>query len=264
MAFSGNTIIFDDISSERFGLMLVGKIDSTEQESGALGTRISVIDDTILRRPSPIYYTAKQGPPLEFKLILSVMAENQFLSRHDLAAIAGWLYGHSAYKELSICQADLTDYFYRCKIIELEPVFVAGKTVGVSASILCDAPYAYLRAANSVVMSSAETEYTYHNRSNMNGYYYPQITICATGETPEIQILNLTTGESLALNNIPQSGATISIDCMRQILTSDEIPNVYDYCNFNFPAFIKGSNRLKLTGSFRMDIVNEFPMYIGA
>jgi hypothetical protein len=54
-------------------------------------------------------------------------------------------------------------------------------------------------------------------------------------------------------------------ECLRgQIITSNEINNVYEYFNFNFPSFVKGSNILQLTGDFTMTIVNEFPMYTGA
>lgn len=265
MSFCGDTIIFNGISSEEFGLMLVGEIDGNEQECGLLGSKVTIIEDTLLRRPSPIYYASEQNKPIEFKLVLSVMRDNTSLTRYDLAAIAGWLYGYHDYKKLIICQDDMADYFYRCKVVELEPIFIAGKTVGVIVSFRCDSPFAYMRTTNDVVVSPGVANYVYYNRSNMNEYFYPKITISATGETSEIKILNSTTGDSACIfSDIPTTGATITMDCMRQILTSNEMADVYSHCNFNFPAFIKGSNQLQLTGNFMMTIVNEFPMYIGA
>lgn len=263
--FCGDTIIFDGVSSEEFGLMLVGKLDNNEQGGGLLGSKVSIIEDTLLRRPSPIYYASEQNEPLEFNLILSVSDETSELSRHDLAAIASWLYGHHEYKELAIYQSDLSDYFYRCKITELEPLFVAGRTVGLNVSVRCDAPYAYMRTANDIITCSESLTYVYHNRSNMNTYFKPNITIVVPSGSTDVEILNTTTGDSACtFSSLPSTGVTINVDCQRQILASDEISNVYEYCNFNFPAFIKGANTLQLTGNFTMTIVNEFPMYIGA
>lgn len=263
--FYSNTIIFDGIPSEEFGLMLVGKLGSDEQESGLLGGRVSIIEDTLLRRPSPIYYTSKQDSPLEFKLILSVIDNTKTLSRYDLSAIAGWLYGHSDYKELVICQDDLADYFYRCQVVELETIFVAGRAVGVSALVRCDAPHAYMRASSTVLTCSGSQTYTYYNNSNLNIPYLPIIVIEATGISESVSIQNTINPNSpFIITNIPPEGATIQVDCLRQIVTSESIPDVYNYFNFNFPEFVRGSNQLQLTGDFKLTIQNEFPMNVGA
>lgn len=263
--FYSNTIIFDGIPSEEFGLMLVGKLGANEQEGGLLGSSVSIIEDTLSRRPSPIYYSSVQNSPMEFKLVLSVIDERFILSRYDLASISSWLYGHYEYKKLIICQDDLADYFYRCKVTELEPLYVAGKTVGVTVSVRCDAPYAYLNTSNDVINISESAIYLYYNRSNMNTHYCPEIIFEIPGGTTSIEVFNTTTKEAtFKLTDLPPTGATIRMDCLRQILTSEQIPNVYKHCNLNFPSFVKGDNKLQLTGTFGMTIINEFPMYIGA
>lgn len=262
--FSGNTIVFNGVSSEEYGLMLVGKLDTSEQESGLVGPEISIVEDTIQRKLSPVFYTTQSENVLEFKLIFSVIDGHKELDRYDLAAISGWLYGHTGYKRLSIQQSEMADFYYMALATEIEPQFISGRIVGVIISFRCDAPYGYLDIRDDTIVSARETTYKYYNRSNLNSYYKPKMSITTDGDG-DIVITNITTGETMiSLSGLPVTSATIQIDSERQILTSTEIPNVYQYCDFNFPAFVKGVNVLQLTGNFNVTIYNNFPMYIGA
>ncbi|MPM09840.1 hypothetical protein SDC9_56163 [bioreactor metagenome] len=181
-----------------------------------------------------------------------------------MSAIAGWLYGSTQYKELAIIQDDMPDYYYRCIIVGIEQSIVAGRTVGIVLSVRCDAPYAYMSTADTIITSNNYTESLYHNRSNVNKYYRPMITVEASGGTSVISINN--TGDIIGefeISGIPSSGAIIVVDCTRCILTSEEMPDVYSSCNLNFPRFLRGANMIEVSGECVITIQNRFPMIIG-
>lgn len=264
MAFYGDDMFFDGISCKEYGLILVDKIDTKEQDGDDIGGEISVLEDTVLRRSTPIHYGIQLAPPLEFKLILSVQDSNTYLSKQDIAAIAGWLYGHQDYRRLTILQDDMVDYYYKCIVTHIKGVNIGSRTAGVEVYVRCDASYGYFDMPNTVIKSANSISYNYHNFSNINQYYKPTIDIMASGSTSVISILNQSIGIEFEITDIPASGATIHIDCQRQILSSAEMTDVYAHCNLIFPAFVKGSNNLLITGDCTINIHNNFPMIIGS
>lgn len=265
MAFYGSEIIYDGISSFEFGLMLVGKLQSDEQDGTILGGAKNISEDLVLRREFPIFYGIEPSSPLEFKLILSAREDNTSFTRQELAAISGWLYGTTKYKTLSILQDDMCDYYFKCIATEIELKMFSGRVIGIIVSFRCDSSYGYYDVVDTNVTSDGSLETTYHNYSNVNQYYRPIITINATGVSDKFSITNQSDDNSMfKVEDIPQSGAKITIDCLRQIIESDTINDVYSVCNLNFPAFVRGSNLLTITGHGTLTIQNQFPMIIGS
>lgn len=263
MSFTGTDFVFDGVSGKQYGLMLCN-FDSEKQEAGVVGSKLSISEDRLTRRPTPLHYGIENNTPKEFPAIFVVRDSNKRLDRFDIANIAGWLSGHSDYKELTVDQEDMTGVFYKCIITELRQLEVGGDTVGFSATITCDCPYAYRRMADTKLTFDGAYSGVYRNHSNVNDYYFPMMEITASGD---ITIENKTDGTVFQLTGLPAGDRTITIDTQNQVMTSTDELDLYQYWNTGidkcFPRFLRGDNQLAVTGSGTMTIQNEFHWNIG-
>lgn len=256
MSFYGLSIIYGGRPSEEFGLMLA-HVGSTKQEPGKVGGKLAIMEDRTSLRHDPIHYGTTQNDGLSFPISLVVSDGSRRLDRYDIAAIAGWLSGHKQYKELVICQEDMAGILYRALITELEAIEVGSYAVGVRATVVCDAPYAYFRCADTVIEGGASI---YHNRSNLNDYYLPKLILSGVGA--EASIVNKTTGETFALSGMSAAQKTIHMDCANGLLESSDGADLYECWNEVSPRFVRGGNLLAVSGG-TLTIKNEFPWSIG-
>ncbi len=264
MSFVGRSFIYDGISSDMFGLMLCN-FSGASQEAGIVGTRLSIQEDRIARRRTSLHYGATDNVAKEFPVVFVVQDDNRRLDRYEIAQIGAWLTGDHEYKELAIMQSDMEGVFYRCIITELDQIEVGMRTVGFTAMVSCDGPYAYRRMAPTQVQISGSTPLLYRNFSNVKGYYCPEMEIQGAGSSLSIQ--NQTDGTTFALNGMPSGTRTIKIDCQNQVMTSSDGINLYQYWNVgldkHFPRMVRGDNNLVITGTGTMTIQNVFPWNIG-
>lgn len=256
MSFYGLSIIYDGRPSEEFGLMLAD-VGSAKQESGKVGGKLAIMEDRTSLRHDPIHYGTIQNDGLSFPISLVVSDGSRRLDRYDIAAISGWLTGHKQYKELVICQEDMAGILYRALITELEAIEVGSYIVGVRATVVCDAPYAYFRCVDTVI---AGGEAVYRNRSNLNDYYLPKLSLSEV--RAEASIVNKTTGETFSLSGMPPAKKTIYIDCANELIKSGDGADLYEYWNEVVPRFVRGDNLLVVSGG-TLTVKNEFPWSIG-
>lgn len=264
MAFTGTTFFFDGVSSEQYGLMLCN-FDSAKQEAGRVGGKLSIQEDRVARRSTSLHYGVTNNEAKSFPVVFVVTDSNRRLDRYDIASIGAWLTGHSDYKELAIMQSDLEGVFYRCIITDLEQIELGMRTVGFTATVSCDGPYAYRRMVRTTIPFSSTTSALYHNMSNVNDYYHPLMEVTCTGS--ELSIENTTDGTTFKLSGMPTGERTIQIDTLNQVMTSSDGINLYEYWNADidkcFPRFVRGDNNLTITGEGTLTIQNVFPWNIG-
>lgn len=265
MAFYGSSFIFDGISSDQFGLYLV-TFNGTGQAAGNIGGSLEIHEDRINRRSTGLHYGVTANEPLSFPVVFTVTEDNTYLDRFDVAAVAGWLTGHSQYKPLIICQPDMEGIFYRCLIKELTACEVGGKTVGFNGTVLCDGPYAYRSwPSTQYEFSGASEEIRYRNMSNVNDYYRPVIDLVSSAS--DISIENKTDGTKFTLSGLPAGEREIHIDCDHMVMTSSDGINLYRYWNMDsekhFPRMARGDNYITISGVDQLVIKNEFPWNIG-
>lgn len=264
MSFTGSSFIYDGISSEMFGLMLCN-FSGTTQEAGTVGARLSIQEDRIARRCTSLHYGVTDNDAKEFPVVLVVRDENRRLDRYEIAQIGAWLSGDHEYKELAILQSDMEGVFYRCIITDLEQLEVGMRTIGFTATVSCDGPYAYRRMPSTKAELSGSTSLLYHNYSNVKGYYLPEMEIQCTGSSLLIQ--NQTDGTMFSLDGMPSGARTIHISCQNQVMTSSDGINLYQYWNVDtdkyVPRFVRGDNRLMIAGADMITIQNVFPWNVG-
>lgn len=260
MSFYGTSFIFDGTACEEFGLMMYD-FESNTQEAGTIGSEVKIQEDRLWGRYTPLDYGSNENDPLEFNLIFGVDSGGRRLDRFDVAKISGWLKKPN-YRYLQICQPDTEEFQYKCRITELTPIFVSNEIVGMSAKVTCDGPYAYWKPEKLSFQCSGISDIVINNRSNINRYYYPCMTITTAGGS--VSILNEDDdGREFKLDSLPSQDITIDIDGENGILVSNNDTNVYNYTNFVFPRLLRGDNHIKLTGDFSLHVVAEFPYDIG-
>ena len=266
MSFYGCSFIYDGIPSEEFGVF-VYDFKNVSQSDGTLGTEISISEDRINRLSTPLHYGIIDNSPLEFDLVFGSLEP---LDRHDVAAIGGWLTGHSSYKKFVMVQSDMELYHYKAIITGIDIVPWSGKPIAFKAHIRCDSPYAYMELNNYSASIKSGIDAKFDNRSNVNRYYLPkrfEISCVTSGLSSNgLIIKNTTTGEEYKFTGLPKSNTVTSIviDCNRRIITSSTLSNPYDYFNFVFPKFIRGLNTLSCSSPVSIEISRDFPMNIGS
>lgn len=260
MSFYGMSFVFDGIPCEEFGLMMYD-FESHEQENGTIGTEVQISEDRIWGRSKPIHYGVNENDAMKFKLICGVRDSDQRLDRFDIARIAGWLKKPS-YRVLKIVQPDMEAYHYKCIITELVPIKVGLTTVGIDATVVCDGPYAYFDSAISTYICKGTSTTIFHNRSNINNYYYPAIVLSTTGG--DISVVNMSdNNREMKLLKLPQKEMNITINGEDGTVVSSTGDNIYEFFNFRFLRFARGDNYLVMNGNFNLTIHTEFPVDIG-
>ena len=261
MSFYGTSFIFDGTACEEFGLMMYD-FESNTQEAGTIGSEVKIQEDRLWGRYTPLDYGSNENDPLEFNLIFGVNSGDHRLDRFDVAKIAGWL-KQPGYHYLHICQSDMEDFHYKCRITELVPIFISNEIIGMKAKVVCDSPYAYWMPERFSFQCIGTKEIIIHNKSNINRYYYPLMTITTSESGGTIHIINNDSGDNFKLSSLPAKSISIEIDGENGILISSDGINVYEYSNFAFPRLLRGDNHISLIGNFSLDMIVEFPFDIG-
>lgn len=264
MSFQARAFIFDGVPSEEFGL-IVANIGNSRQDSGEVGSELEILEDRIPRRYRAIHYGTIGNEPLSFPIVFSINRDNTNFDRYDIARISAWLTGHQQYKKLVIDQGDMGSIYYNCIITELSQVEAGGKTVGFKATVTCDSPFAYRIVRDTVLECTGVLSTTYRCLSNVNDYYWPDMTIETSAS--ELTIVNETDGTTFELSGMPSGQKNITVCGESLILESSDGTNLYDCWNVDKPKYVfralRGDNQISVTGACTITIKNEFPWNIG-
>ncbi len=270
MSFYGCRFSFNGIPCTEYGLMLYS-FGRSDQEESSLSTDIKIVEDRISRRSTPIHYGVVNNTPLEFNMVfgadMDAIDKDVFFDRWDMGVISSWLTGHNTYKWLEITQPDMEAVRYKCFITDLQQVSFGKIPWGFSCKVKCDSPFAYLFPETFTYTVSGTKNFSFYNRSMLNGYYKPKLDITIyQGQqgSDSLSIINHSDGDrTMSFTNIPSSVNTIHIDNENEIITCDGVSNLFPYFNFNFFRLKRGNNLITATGAFALDIVCEFPVGVG-
>jgi len=262
VSFQGTSFIFDGIPSETYGLVLAN-FDSGKQGAANYGGSMKVHEDRIAARATGLDYGATMNEALSFPLSFVTCHDGHSFDRYDQAAIAGWLTGHKDFKTLAMCQEAMEGIFYKWRITQLEALEAGMRQVGFTGTVVCDGPYAYRTAPDTVAENT--TSLLFRNLSNVNDYYRPIIELRCTGNS--LSIVNEVDGSQFTLSGMPNRDKLITIDCQNQTMMSDDGTSLYPLWNLDivkrFPRFLRGDNPLTLSGIDSIRIHNVFPWNIG-
>ncbi|MBO5970224.1 MAG: hypothetical protein J6S14_17225 [Clostridia bacterium] len=251
MAFQAEHILYDGISSERFGLTLFNENGGLEETGG---TSFSILRSSLRGGQEFVYMGKEDADPIPMELSL---ISDTVLDSAMQGAIHKWLIGHSGYKELRIMQADMTTLRIGCIFHELKYLQVGNDTVGVVAIGECNSRY-YRGNDIASSASGASGSFTIRNLSDINEYIYPEVRITMPSGGGNFSLVNETDNGRESVFTSLSGEEQITLYNFRQIIESSSgirrlsafnkkwvriLPGVN---NFSF-AFTGGAGRIEIT-----------------
>lgn len=266
MAFWGDEFIFDGVPCSQFGLM-VYHFGSNQQDDVSFQNG-SIVEDRIPSRYDALTYGLVQNQPLEYTLVFGANMESidsrSCLDRYEVEAIASWLTGHKSRKWLTIVQADMETFRYKCLISDLKLITDGDYPWAFSCTVSCDSPFAYTFEEKYEYRVNGSKQLRFWNRSSYNGFYRPTLEI-ELHSGSDVSIQNDTDdGRLFEFKGLPNAGTLIiTVDNKNQIIRNNMDLNLYPYFNMHFLRLYRGDNYLNITGDVTVRFICEFPTNIG-
>lgn len=137
MAFYGESFTYNGISSETFGLKIYTP-DSNEK------TTILNLKSNLTKAPRQSKFApTKQYVDEPRNIPIALYSEN-VLTQTQIDTIYQWLFpADNEYKVMTIEQDDMTNYYFNCRLIELQNETFGNKTQQIQAILQCDSIYAW-------------------------------------------------------------------------------------------------------------------------
>lgn len=269
MGFYGGYFSFDEKPCNEFDVMLYDFSAKGVDSSSTLVTNVEIVEDTLIRRDTPLHYGTYTKKKLEFDITFGVIDDiavtNLDLDRYDMERIARWLTGHQDYRILEIQQPDMELFRYKCIIDSLKYTMIGNKTWAFTASVICDSAYAYkYPSSETISKSSSTTNLTIYNPSSTT-YYQPYMTITPTSGGTFAFTNKSDNDRVFQFTNLPTSVSVVTVDNQNQVIQCPDLSDVYSYSNFNFFRLVRGYNEISITGTGRgtIQLDYEFPVRIG-
>lgn len=267
MSFYGSSFTFNGVSCEEFGLMLYDFDGASQGDSKYAAP--DFIEDRPLLRTQSYYFGSNYKDPLEFKLVFGAnerrALKKKDYDRFEMESIAQWLMDGSGYHVLEIDQKDMSDYFYKCVITDLETIEAGMYKWAFQCTVHCDSPYAYLTRKTFRFDVDGSSDVIIDNSSTANIAYYPIVDIQLDGNKT-VSVVNHSDGDrTFSLSNFPDANASIHVDGGHGIITAGDsgVLNPYKYFNFTFPRLVPGRNNLTINGKCTVTVTCDFPANIG-
>jgi len=213
MAFHAEHILYNGISSERFGLRLYNENGGLDD---ATGTSFSILRSSLRGGQSFVYMGREARDPMPMQLSL---VSDKPLDSAMQGAIHKWLIGHDGYKELRIVQADMSTLRIGCIFYELNYLQVGNDTVGVSVEGECDS--CYFRGNDIHITRSGESgSFQVQNTSDVNEYIFPEMKISMPSGGGSFSFINETDNSRESVFDTLSGDEEILLDNFRKIIVS--------------------------------------------
>lgn len=243
MSFYGKNFLYNNISSEIYGL-ICASIDSSGQEASPAGNNVDIIEEYILRRETPYFYGVSYSSKLEFPV--SFFSENP-IPRQKVREIEKWLFGQTTYKKFRVLQEDLTDVYYNCIFTENSLICIGNQVYGFSTTAKCDASWAWGEPIT-FTKTNATGSFTIVNQSDNIRYTKPTLTLTFGANQSNVSIQNTSdTGRSAMIFSTVTSGEVITINNDLQSISSNE-EIIVDRFNGKYFYLVPDTNNITISG----------------
>lgn len=247
--FYGKSFIFNEISSEIFGLY-VNSIDDGSLAKINSSSSMTIYEEKIFRRPKPYSFGMTPSPRLTWDF--SAFSEKE-IDANTFGLIMKWLTSPRQYKRFQISQIDSQPY-YANVIFNNPTANKSGHIIqGISASLECDSPFTYSfpQTVDYTYTSSVVTDtITFNNFSQDNGdYLKPILTIITNSSGGSIQITNVEDNNrtSLFTGLLPYEILTIDSD-LETLVSNSGLLRLGNF-NKKFLRLLPNKNTLKIQGN---------------
>lgn len=267
--FYGTEFVFDEISSEVYGLRLVNF--NSGKVTNQVGNGYQIEEESVPGILKPIKINSSLKDKLSFDITFARESE---LDRYDKGVIYKWLFNKD-YKKLRIVQDDLMDVVFNCLLTNPREEVLYGYTYAVTVTIVCDSYFAtsielqYVKTINTGV----STDYLYIP-SCANEYIYPKLLIATNvNQSCNLSIKNLT--DSTTRATIFQSLSSIenlTLDNNFGIIKSDGSSNISNFTSKKWFRLLPGDNEIQytltntsggaVTGTVQVTYIYEYPISV--
>jgi hypothetical protein len=263
MAFWAKNFVYDNVSSDSYGLRLSSP---NSEEEVNIGSSVEIHNEYIYRRYKPYLYGISQNSVHEFPIFIH-NDNGGFIDELMVARLSKWLFGRvDGYKKLQIQQDDVQDYYFNCIFNNPRTHKIGNRVVGFMADVICDSPFAYSfpKTISGVVAPSGgtyTTEVSLVYPSDNNDYFYPNnITLLMNPSGGNARVGNrselnsLGTAREFLIAGVA-ANTTLTINMELGIIQSSNSVNYIPNFNKVFFRLIPGINRIYFQGA-----INTFSM----
>lgn len=193
--------IFDGISSKEYDLIICS-FDGTKNGEMTAGSKIEF---TTFKAPNSNRWV-KTGSSYTEQLTFNFQickykcdkSNVEPISERELAFLMRWLV-RKEYKDLQFIQEGYENIFYHCQI-NAQKYEVAGECVGLSLTVVCDAPFGWSELMTYDATVTGSSSFSLYDSSDEIGVVYPDIQI-VSNKNQAISIENKTTNMKTSIKN---------------------------------------------------------------
>ena len=138
MAVMGLPFIFNDVPSEFYGCSIVFIEEDPNKRTSGDGRTFTTIKP--LRSAKQSVLDVQVDKPLTFGI--EIVFDNP-VDIHTLTAVKSWLASPLGFRKLQVCSDLFDQYYWNCYITLNNDLIYAGGYRGVTATVTCDAPWAW-------------------------------------------------------------------------------------------------------------------------
>jgi phage-related protein len=246
MAFYGESFTYNGISSETFGLKIYTP-DSNEK------TTILSLSSNLTKTPRQSKFSPTKQYVNEPKSIPIALYSENVLTQTQIDAIYQWLFpADNEYKVMTIEQDDMTNYYFNCRLTELQNETFGNKTQQILATIQCDSIYAW-ENLQTLTYTSFASPITFNNVSSED-VMKPTYKFTCNLENGTIKLVD--DFYDTAIKNTIEftgllNGEVLTVDTEHNIITSNlRTSGLLDL--FTSPKFLRldrGTHNFTITGN---------------
>lgn len=244
-------------------------------EENPLSTSVNFVTHKLPRRSKVYQLGTELGEDGVFSFQISFLrAQDDPIMAGERDAIAHWLSGDFRYQPLRIIQDDMCSIYYNCYFQNLSYISVDGYANGFTATVVCDAPFAWKNPQMKEKINQPISEGRYPSTTQLQAYNIssdhnltiPKLIEIDLGENSNgVKVVNLSNNDEYFEFHDLDYGERIRIDDLYCIESLDR-PNTIIVDNFTgeFLKLINGINRLQIEGEIkRIKIVYQSGKKIG-
>lgn len=249
MFFSGNSFIYNNKSSDLYGLYFAN-VNLTP--TNYFGGDIEFSNLSLKRSGKQYRLDTKYNKPLTFDV--EILSE-YLITQNILHEINAWLFNQLDYKKLYVNDEDYTyhNIYFNCYFTNVERIegCIGDQGHGIygfKCTMICDAPWAWEDEQTITYTAPFSSYLIFNNNSDCNDYMYPKVQL-KTGLTGgDVTIQQVTDGNRLTTFTGLSANETIIMSVEPKLVTSSLLLNHYETFNKNWMRFLVGENRFTITG----------------
>lgn len=220
--------------------MVLCTFDSSILETTSSGSKIELSTQKLQGRNQWYYYSSTYNEALTFTAQM-IKKDGAEFTRQELATLSRWLLRKDGFKKFEFIGGNLTGITFFVTVTELNELSVSESVYGVEAKFTCNAPFGYGKEIIQEKEFIGNDDYVIMNRSDENGYLYPDITIHIL-QDGDITIRNQENRETIIKKCIV--GEVISIDGNSRLISSTK-PDISSRFNYKWFRLIRFENEVE-------------------